>query len=128
MIGKLIYSTLTQNAAVNDIINGRVYPEQASQGGELPAVVYSVQDREKFQPSGMNEFNDYIIEINFFGRDYLQLDDLENAIINALENEPINPEGHQVEAAHLEDRADDYEDEFNIYTRQLIYKIQTHKI
>ena len=126
MIGTFLYNTLRNNTEVSAIVGNKIYPLRGEQDVLLPAIIYNVESKEITEPNGMGIQSDYLVRITAYSKSYLQLDDICNAVENAL-NMPDNPTGYTIEACFLEDTDDGIDDEIESFSREMLFRILTHK-
>jgi hypothetical protein len=74
MIPLVIFKILTTNTDITDIIEHRVYPEQAPQNVRMPFIVYQI-DNVIPEPNKdeVSNLDTYSITLVLFGNDYDQL-------------------------------------------------------
>ena len=127
MIGKYIYSTLRANTDITDIVADRIFPLKGDASETLPAIVYILESEENMSPPGMATMSEFTVRISLYGNDYIELDDLADYVGTSLDESPVSPTGHVIEAAYLMDSDDGFDHEINAYSRDLVFRILTHK-
>lgn len=84
--GKAIYSLLTSDAAVNALVNGRVYPQIAAQGASFPFAVYLLTDIDPSDTkSGVSTLDEVRYDIVVAAQTYAAAADLTEKIRTVLD-------------------------------------------
>lgn len=84
--GKAIYSILVNDADVNAIVSGRIFPQIAAQGAAFPFVVYVLQDNSPSDTkSGVSTLDEVRYDIVLAAETYAEASDLTEKIRLALD-------------------------------------------
>lgn len=84
--GKAIYSILVNDADVNAIVSGRIFPQIASQGAAFPFAVYVLQDTSPSDTkSGVSTLDEVRYDIVVASETYAEATDLTEKIRTALD-------------------------------------------
>ena len=86
LVGKAIYSILSDNAAVDALISDRIYPNVAKQTSAFPFVVYQVTgDDPTDTKDGVSPLDENAILVMCFSQTYTQASDLADKVRIALD-------------------------------------------
>lgn len=85
MIGKVIYSILSNATAVTDIVGTDIYPEIAPEGVTAPCVIFDIQNITPVYDRGGLAYDNSTVNIDMFDKDYTDSVDLMVAVRDALE-------------------------------------------
>jgi len=84
--GKAIYSILVNDADVNAIVSGRIFPQIAAQGAAFPFAVYVLQDTSPSDTkSGVSTLDEVRYDIVVAAETYAEATDLTEKIRLALD-------------------------------------------
>lgn len=84
--GKAIYSILVNDADVNAIVSGRIFPQIAAQGAAFPFAVYVLQDTSPSDTkSGVSTLDEVRYDIVVAAETYAEASDLTEKIRLALD-------------------------------------------
>lgn len=128
MIGKAIYSILTNNAEFAAIAGDRVYPLRIAQSATLPAVAYQKISNTPTQckegDTGVDRFR---VQINIYAEKYPQQEALGGIIRTALNNFSGTVSGEKITSIIYETETDLHDDAADIFFLEQDYTITINR-
>jgi len=129
MIVKAIYSLLSHNSSITDLVGTKIYPLIRDQKDGLPAITYQVisgiRENDLSGPTGLVEGR---LQINCFASTVLGAENLAKVVREALSGLTGGAEGIRIECMLLEDQSDlptfaaDNE-EMNVYAQMMDFYV-----
>ena len=122
-VGKVIYSLLKNNEAVNAQIAGRIFPIVADEGTKFPFITYT---RRSFLSSYSkdDEIDETAtVEVNIVSDEYFKGINIANLVRNATERQRGTVDGITYDPITLIDAQEDFLQ--NAFVQTLIFKITT---
>ena len=118
-----LYSYLTAQAAITNLVSTRIYPEILPQDPTYPAITYSLDNiRDTFTYNeGQTTFVGADLQINAWASTHKGAEDLAAVIHAALKNHKGDLGGVTVHGFFREAQVDLYEYEVNSYRRSISY-------
>jgi hypothetical protein len=107
MIGKWIYSKLTDDAAIAALVDDRVYPIGREEESTLPAVVYSLSTSQPIHAK--KEAATTIVwtcELDCFAENYDDAWELAGAVSSCVDRTPETLEGIEIEDVYIDSISD----------------------
>lgn len=89
-VGLAIHPLLTNAAAVQALIAGRVYPEIAPEGAAMPYIVYSVTSNSPSNDKSRTPVDESQVELYNVASTYAQANDLADKVRAALSRKDIS--------------------------------------
>ena len=126
MVGKAIYSRLTNDATVSGLVSARVYPFAAvPQSPTYPYVTYqqiNLVERSRSM-TGDDGLRKDRVQVDVWADSYSGMAALANAVNDALNRWSGTEAGVTIQGSYHEDARDLHEDDLQIYRRSLDYEI-----
>ena len=88
-VGLAIYNLLKNDAAVNAVVGGRIYPELAKEGVAMPYIVYSVVSNSPSDTKDGTPIDEAQCEIFSVGSTYQMCNDLSDKVRAALDRKGV---------------------------------------
>ena len=88
-VGLAIYNLLTNDSDVNTLVNGRVYPELAKEGAQMPYIVYSVVSNSPSDTKDGTPIDEAQCEIFSVGPSYQSCNNLADKVRAALDRKGV---------------------------------------
>ncbi len=123
MIGKAIYSILSNTSAVTDIVGAKIYPVVIPEKTEAPAVAWRVRATPEYSKSG-NPYDECNVDVMCFARDYDDVVDLFLAVRAALENVRGVYNGVGIIGSRVTTYFEDYDREGDLFFYQITFLIK----
>lgn len=127
-VGLAIRSLLTSNSAVEALISGRVYPEQAPEGAQAPFVVYSVISNTPSDSKNGTPVDEAQVEIFSVNTTYANTNDLADKVRAALDRSKVSvsvAEGQiRVDSIHYTNEVTEVNTEKKLYVAIQDYTIR----
>lgn len=121
-VGQAIYSILSGDSTLSGLVDGRIYPERATDLSATPYVVYSIQSVSPFDTkSGTSVLDEASVEVYAVGPDYGDLMTIVNAVRNALDRVSGNFGDAAVQSCNFVDEQADFEPVSREYIVQQTY-------
>ena len=100
-VGLAIHPLLTNAAAVQALIAGRVYPEIAPEGAAMPYIVYSVTSNSPSNDKSRTPVDESQVELYNVASTYAEANDLADKVRAALSRKDISVDVSAVSYTHL---------------------------
>lgn len=127
-VGLAIRSLLTSDSAVQALISGRVYPEQAPEGAQAPFVVYSVISNTPSDSKNGTPVDEAQVEIFSVNNTYANTNDLADKVRAALDRSKVSvsvAEGQiRVDSIHYTNEVTEVNTEKKLYVAIQDYTIR----
>lgn len=121
-VGQAIYSILSGDSTLTTLVDGRIYPERATDLSATPYVVYSIQSVSPYDTkSGTSVLDEASVEVYAVGPDYGDLMAIVNAVRNALDRVSGNFGDAAVQSCNFVDEQADFEPVSREYIVQQTY-------
>ena len=88
-VGLAIHPLLTGNSAVQAMISGRVYPEQAPEGAQAPFIVYSIVSNSPSDSKNGTPIDQAQVEVFSINTTYANTNELADKVRAALDRSNI---------------------------------------
>ena len=88
-VGLAIYNLLTNDSDVNTLVNGRVYPELAKEGAQMPYIVYSVVSNSPSDTKDGTPIDEAQCEIFAVDKSYQGCNNLADKVRAALDRKGV---------------------------------------
>jgi len=128
LVGKAIYSLLSDDAAVDAIISDRIYPNVAKQSSAFPFVVYTVTgDNPTDTKDGVSPLDENAVLILCYSQTYSQASDLADKVRTALDRKDGTYEGVNIQGIQYLSYSDDFDvndDNDGVYVKSLNFRIR----
>jgi len=128
LVGKAIYSILSDNAAVDALISDRIYPNVAKQTSAFPFVVYQVTgDDPTDTKDGVSPLDENAILVMCFSQTYTQASDLADKVRTALDRVDGTYEGVELQGIQYLSYNEDFDvkdDDDGVYVKSLNFRIR----
>jgi len=112
-IGKAIYSILSNESSVSNIVGTRIFPQKVPYGQQMPSITYFVIDTTPNNTKNGASTYDYVrCQITAFGVSYSQAQDLATEIRSALDYKTGTEAGVVISKCFFEDSNDIFDDSF----------------
>lgn len=82
---KLVYTTLTTDAALAALVDGRIYPLRIPQNEALPAITYQQASRPNGGLRGCGQPDRGLVQVSIFAKSYEQVEAISTAVRRALD-------------------------------------------
>ena len=128
LVGKAIYSILSDNAAVDALISDRIYPNVAKQTSAFPFVVYQVTgDDPTDTKDGVSPLDENAILVMCFSQTYTQASDLADKVRIALDRVDGTYEGVELQGIQYLSYNEDFDvkdDDDGVYVKSLNFRVR----
>lgn len=128
LVGKAIYSILSNNASVDALISDRIYPNVAKQTSAFPFVVYNVTgDSPTVTKDGVSDLDENAILILCYSQTYSQASDLADKVRTALDRVDGTFAGVELQGIQYLSYNDDFDikdDDDGVYVKSLNFRIR----
>ena len=128
LVGKAIYSILSDNAAVDALISDRIYPNVAKQTSAFPFVIYQVTgDSPTDTKDGVSPLDENAILVMCYSQTYTQASDLADKVRIALDRVDGTYEGVELQGIQYLSYNEDFDvkdDDDGVYVKSLNFRIR----
>lgn len=112
-IGKAIYSILSNDSGVSNIVGTRIFPQKVPFGEQMPSITYFVIDTTPNNTKNGASTYDYVrCQITAFGVTYSRAQELATEIRSALDYKTGTEAGVVISKCFFEDSNDIFDDSF----------------
>jgi hypothetical protein len=112
-IGKAIYSILSNDSGVSNIVGTRIFPQKVPFGEQMPSITYFVIDTTPNNTKNGASTYDYVrCQITAFGVTYSRAQELATEIRSALDYKSGTEAGVVISKCFFEDSNDIFDDSF----------------
>jgi len=119
-VGKAIYSALSNNSDVTDIVSTKIHPITAPQGTEIPFIVYGIISSNPTNTKDrISEIDTMRVQVDCYERTYTLMETLAEKVRLALDNTTGTLNGVLVDGLSYESEQDTIEED-NDYFRKSI--------
>jgi len=124
MIGKLIYSLLSDSAALTALVpTTKIFPYVLNENTDLPAIVYVIESIEpEYTKDGwaLDSANFLVIAIS---TDYAGLQSIATEVRAALEMERGTVEGITIQHIHITNISEEYNSEVDVFVNRMSFNV-----
>jgi hypothetical protein len=128
MIGKVIYSILSNNVALTTLVaSTNMYPYIANEDSPLPLIIYTIDSVESDYDKDGWATDDVKFSVSSFSDDYAELQSIVDAIRNALELTKGVIEGYTINRIYLNGFTEGYNINENVFANRLNFIVTVQK-
>jgi hypothetical protein len=124
MIGASLYSLLSGHAPLVALVGSKIYPVQAPQGVEEPAVIYGIIDQDPQHSKDRASLEDWIkVGIEVYAKDYDQMHSIAKEVRAALDRSNGSIAGNEISMITFEGYKDGWEPQRESYAGDLTFQV-----
>jgi len=127
MIGKAIYSLLSNNAGVAALLGTKIYPERTPTTISQPFCIYSIYETPTNTKDGVSTLDHIDIFISHFAASFENGENINAAIRTVLDRFTGTVEGNNIDTIWFIDKDNQYDDDAELYQFDSQYKLRLKK-
>ena len=120
LIGKSIYTLLSAESDITDLVSTRIYPVRVAQNGSYPAIVYSIlgavpTNDKTGTTNRRSQIDDFEVQISVHAKDYATTQDVCKAVRDTIDKYSGTSAGVSINSIYWDEQSDRYDDDIKLH-------------
>lgn len=124
MIAKTINTLLTGGSSLVTLVGAKIFPYVMNEDTDLPAVVYTVDSLTPGYSKGGWAYDDIQFSVHSFSKSYTQLQDVADAVRDAVELKKVGYSGQEIGHVYLVGQEEGFDNEAQVFSNKQTYNVK----
>lgn len=130
MISAAIYSIISSNIGITDLVSTRIFPQSAPLNTQFPLIVFThVSKVPTNTKDGGSVVDESRVQVDIYSKNHPEAGSINDAIRTALDGyQNANIQGHNIDRIYFERQSEAFDEEQQVYRISTDFFIREHKI